>query len=108
MENKKMLMGLGVLALAGYLYYRYDKKQKGMSIMTSPMKGESLSNLSGGQCTCADGKTYYYSGNATTANCAAACEGTDREYKNRQKQQGGYATRGGVDIIPNRPIARRF
>lgn len=108
MENKKMLMGLGVLALAGYLYYRYDKKQKGMSIMTSPMKGESLSNASGGQCKCADGNVYTYAGNATKENCASACAGVDAAFEKRMRGSMGYGTKVGGNIVPSRPIARRF
>ena len=82
MENKKMLMGLGVLALAGYLYYRYDKKQKGMSIMMPASTGDAMSNASGSNVTCADGITRFCKG--TPQGC---CAGIDAAHK---KAKRGY------------------
>jgi hypothetical protein len=81
MENKKMLMGLGVLALAGYLYYRYDKKQKETSIMTPVSKGDEMSKATGSNVTCADGITRFCAG--TKRGC---CAGIDEQYKKANRR----------------------
>lgn len=64
--NKKLLIGIGVVAVAYVVYTKFYKKP----VTATATKGkEDMSNATGSQCVCANG----VSGYCASGDCAKCC-----------------------------------
>lgn len=79
-RNHYLILG-GVALLAGYLWYRKDKKNKedkakNASLKVAPpMSANEASNASGANCRCDNG----FVGYCRSGNCAQCCGGYNRK-----------------------------
>ena len=77
MKNKKLIIGLGILAVAGIGYYMWKNKKSAKSrVSNSDVKSVTPPSEMGATNTDENSESYEIEGGGGTPNCITTCEST--------------------------------